>query len=80
MDVGCDVTRTTMDTTATAITETQGTMATGPMTIMGAITAEFGTTATTTGPIRTMGITTDTTRVRDSQSEAEVHGYSSASK
>ena len=64
----------------TAITETQGTMATGPMTIMGAITAEFGTTATTTGLIRTTDITTDTIRVRDSPSEVVVHGYSSVSK
>ncbi len=50
------------------------------MTITAGTTAEFGTTETTTGLTRTMGITTDTTRVRDSPSEAVVHGYFSDSK
>lgn len=80
MAVGYDVTRTTMDTTATAITETQDKTGIEPTTITAGTTAEFGTTATTTGLIRTMGTTTDTTRVRGSQSEAVVHGYSSGSK
>lgn len=55
-------------------------MATGPMTTMGGITAEFGITATTTELIRTTDTTTDTIRVRGSLSEAVVQGSSSGSE